>query len=158
MILVTVGGQVGFDRLVRTVDEWAGRHPEHEVFCQVLDGGYEPTHAEWVREMPQAQFKQKLLDARLIVAHAGMGTIITALENQKPIVVMPRQAALREQRNDHQLATAQRFQATGQVQVAMDEGELTALLERVDELVAAPSIGDRASDELLGTIREFVER
>ena len=46
--------------------------------------------------------------AAAIVAHAGMGTILTALETGKRLLVMPRRAALGEHRNDHQLATVSR--------------------------------------------------
>ncbi len=56
--------------------------------------------------------------ATAIVAHAGMGTILTALEMGKPLLVMPRRAALGEHRNDHQLATASRFAELGRVKVA----------------------------------------
>ena len=156
MIFATVGGQLGFDRLIRTVDEWAGETGREDVFCQILDGEYEPKNTLWERSLTAGAFHERLLDARLIIAHAGMGTIITALEHAKPIVVMPRQAALHEQRNDHQLATAGRFKERNQVIVAMDESELRTNLDRVDDIVASPAISDRASDELLDAIRSFI--
>ncbi len=158
MILVTVGGQVAFDRLVRAVDEWAAERGRDDVFCQILDGAYEPRHAAWVRALPAAEFHDRLLGADVVVAHAGMGTILTALEHAKPVLVLPRRADLGEQRNDHQLATARRFREQGRVHVALDEHELRAALDRVDELTAAPRIGDRASEELLEAIREFALR
>jgi UDP-N-acetylglucosamine transferase subunit ALG13 len=92
----------------------------------------------------------------VVVAHAGMGTILTCLELGKPILIFPRQAALGEQRNDHQLATAERFRERGDVHVAMEEDELAALLDRVDNLKAAARLGSRASDELLTAIRAFI--
>ena len=156
MIFVTVGGQVAFDRLIETVDRWAGERGRDDVFCQILDGAYEPKHASWERELSPADFEARLLASDVIVAHAGMGTIITALEKGKPIVILPRKAALKEQRNDHQLATAQRFRERGQVRVAMDEAELRGALDHLDALHASASIGDRASDELLTAIRTFV--
>ena len=156
MILVTVGGQVAFDRLVRTVDAWAERQGRDDVLCQILDGTYEPAYARWVRTLSSEAFQEHLLAADVIVAHAGMGTILTALEHAKPILVFPRQAALGEQRNDHQLATAKRFRELGTVRVAMDENELRDALDRIDEITSGPRIGSSASQELLDAVRAFV--
>ena len=33
MIFVTVGYQMAFDRLIEAVDEWAGAHPDAELFA-----------------------------------------------------------------------------------------------------------------------------
>ncbi len=62
--------------------------------------------------------------AEIIVAHAGMGTIITAVEFKKPLVVMPKRAALGEQRNEHQLATVREFRKLPLLHVADSEAEL----------------------------------
>lgn len=35
MIFVTVGTQVQFDRLIRTVDEWAGARARSDIFAQI---------------------------------------------------------------------------------------------------------------------------
>jgi len=68
-----------------------------------------------------------------------MGTIITALELDKPILVMPRRGDLGETRNDHQLATARRLHALGLIEVALDEAELRS---RLDEFVRQPQRRD----------------
>ena len=83
-----------------------------------------------------------MLAADAVVAHAGIGTILGALELGKPTVVMPRRAALGEHRNDHQLATARRFSGPG-IAVALDEHELAAELGRM----ASPADPRHASDE-----------
>ena len=43
--------------------------------------------------------------ARLVVAHAGVGSVVSAGEQGKPIVVLPRRAALGEHTSDHQVET-----------------------------------------------------
>ncbi len=65
----------------------------------------------------------------MVIAHAGMGSIISALEIGKPIVVMPRRGSLRETRNDHQVATAERFGSRGRVIVADDHKDFAAKLD-----------------------------
>ena len=73
-----------------------------------------------------------------IVAHAGMGTILTALELGKPLLIMPRRAALGEHRNDHQLATAERFAAVDGVKVAFDETEFALKLDELNLTARQP--------------------
>ncbi len=93
-------------------------------------------------------------EAELIVAHAGMGSILTALELGRPILVMPRLGARRETRNDHQVATARRFRALGHVAVAFDEHELVEALDRGSRVVPE-RISDRASTQLIDALRAF---
>lgn len=157
MIFVTVGAQMPFDRMVTAVDEWAGRAKRADVFAQIGPTRLEPKNLEWVQFMDPAAFRERVAACDVIVAHAGMGTILTALENGKPIVVMPRRGDLQETRNDHQVATAERFKALGRVHVASDAAELTTWLDRISDLRSAPVIRRCASDELLRALREVVE-
>ncbi len=39
MILVTVGTDGPFDRLIRIVDDWACRNNRSDIFAQIGDGG-----------------------------------------------------------------------------------------------------------------------
>jgi UDP-N-acetylglucosamine transferase subunit ALG13 len=156
VIFVTVGAQMAFDRLVGGVDDWAGARGRKDVFAQVGPTEAPPKHIEWTRFLDPPEFRKRVQEARVIVAHAGMGSILTALEVGKPILVMPRRGDLRETRNDHQVATAERFLSMGRVHVAMDETQLPARLDEIDGLVAADRISRHASDELLRTLRSFI--
>lgn len=157
MIFVTVGGHMPFDRMVRAVDEWAAASGRGgEVFMQIAGGEYEPRACGWVRLMSPPEFRERVEGATALVAHAGMGSILTALELGKPILVMPRLGRLREMRNDHQVATARALQERGKVHVAMDETELPAKLEAIGGLRASARISPWASDELLASIRRFI--
>ena len=98
MIFVTVGTQLPFDRLVRTVDDWAGRTGRDDVFAQIGPSEYVPRHMESAVGLDPAQFRARMEQAEFIVAHAGMGTIINALRMEKTLVVMPRKADLGEHR------------------------------------------------------------
>ncbi len=156
MILVTVGSQAPFDRLIRAVDEWAGSRGRSDIFAQIATGEYVPQHIEFTRFVDPSEFKRLVHEAKVIVAHAGMGSIITALELGKPIVVMPRRAHFRETRNDHQVAAAKQFGAQGRIVVALDEQELPEKLEHAMTLGETARISTQASPELIGTIRSFL--
>lgn len=156
MIFVTVGTQMPFDRLIRLIDEWAGENGRDDVFTQAGPTEFKPEHIFLTPFLDAETFKKKVEEADVIVAHAGMGSIISALQGGKPIVIMPRLEKLGEHRNDHQVATAKRFKEMGNVFVAMDENELKGYLDRIDELSAGETLGAHASDELLDTVRDFI--
>lgn len=156
MIFLTVGTQLPFDRLVRAVDKWAGDSGAPEVFAQIGDTPYRPAHMKWAPYLPATEFRRRIAAARLIVSHAGMGNLLAALEARKPLIVMPRRAALNEHRNDHQLATAKRLRQLPGVTVAEDESELAATL-RAGGWPVPDALRGEASLELLGTIREFID-
>ena len=156
MIFVTVGTQLAFDRLVEAVDVWAGAGEAREVFAQIGPGAYRPQHIAFEPFISPEECRERMLAADAIVAHAGMGTIISALELGKPLLVMPRQAALGEHRNDHQLATAERFGALGRLAVASDATALAAKLDELDALSAHERIGRYASDRLLTALSTFI--
>jgi UDP-N-acetylglucosamine transferase subunit ALG13 len=155
LIFVTVGAQMPFDRLIRTADEWAGRAGRRDVHAQIGDSGFIPSHMTWERLLPPGRFRELAQGATAIVAHAGMGTILTALELGTPILVMPRRGELRETRNDHQWATCARVEALG-VAIARDETELLDRLGRIDDLKPAAAIRGFASPELIETLRRFI--
>lgn len=146
MIFLTIGTHEPFDRLVRAVDAWClatGR--QEEVFGQVTaprPGGHVPQHFRWVSRLSPADYADQVARADLLVSHAGMGSILTALHLGKPIVIMPRRGHLRETRNDHQFTTVQRLGRRPGIHVAADETELPAVLDHAIAHLADPA-GER---------------
>ena len=187
MIFVTVGSQLGFDRMVGAVAAWArargtGMHGgTHGTGMHAAGGTQGSTQgtgmhaAEGTRMFFQTgatkvdlagfehmpvlsaeEIRRKFDEATLVVAHAGTGTIIECMLRGKPVIVMPRSASLHETRNDHQFATARRFQARGGVFVAWDETEIPALLDRASTLTGGAAIQAHADQRLLAALRAFV--
>lgn len=158
MIFVTVGTDLPFNRLVRVVDEWAQATGRRDVFAQIGETDWQPAHIEWRRFLQPPEFAKRFAEAEVVVAHAGMGTILSALQWEKPILVMPRLASLGEQRNEHQLATAKNLSELGKINVAMHDAELRAMLDGLGLLRPREKIGPHASDALIGALRDFIER
>lgn len=155
MIFVTVGGQLPFDRLTRAIDEWAASRGRSDVFAQTGGGSYQPRHVRAQATLSPAEFRATMSQAHAVVAHAGMGTILSALELGKPLLVLPRRARYQETRNDHQVETARRFAARGLLLAAFEAGELAALLDRVESQDAPTQISRSAPLPLLERIRRF---
>jgi len=161
VIFVTVGSQVPFDRLVRAVDAWAASHPGHRVVAQVGVTDFAPRCMEVHAGLPPEAYQDAFAAADVVVGHAGMGTIITAFELGKHLLIMPRRAALGEHRNDHQLATVERVKDYPGIAVAMQEDELAG---RLDELLAldpperqAQLPGEAKRDRLIDFLRATVD-
>ncbi len=154
MIFVTIGTQAPFDRFIKIIDEVAPQLDE-EIVAQVYQLGFEPKNIKTINFLAPDEFNDLFMKARLIVSHAGMGTILSALQQHKPIIIFPRIAALGEHRNEHQLATAEKFKELGSVYVAMNEEELKDFLLRRD-LKPLAEIGDYASQSLINSIEEFI--
>lgn len=107
-ILVTVGAQLPFSRLIRCIDR-INAHKEHDIFAQIGqdDGSY--INMNTTTFLTAVEYKSKLDWCDLVIAHAGMGTIIQCLELNKKLIVVPRLKKFSEHRNDHQLDTVEKF-------------------------------------------------
>lgn len=82
--------------------------------------------------MNEVLFMETLLDADLIIAHAGVGTLLECIENKKPVLMFPRLAKLGEHRNDHQLSTAKKIQEIFQIPYFLTVNELVAAIQSDD--------------------------
>lgn len=158
MIFVTVGAQMPFDRLIHTVDDWAASRGRSDIFAQIGPSNFNPKFITVARFIDPLDFRKRIEASSLIVGHAGMGTIITALEYGKPIIVMPRRGELRETRNDHQVATVMHLMKQGRVMVALDENELIEKLDRFEPSHEMKRIQPHASRCLIAALRCFIEQ
>lgn len=156
-LFLTVGTQIPFDRLVRSIERWVAANPGWEVFAQIGDSKLRPVGMEYHRFIELDEYQRRIEWCDLIVAHAGIGAILSALESAKPILIMPRRVALKEHRNDHQIATAERFAELGRVHVAMDEDEVPERMIEIQQTHASgATIGHHASAELIDAVRQFL--
>lgn len=158
LIFVTVGSQMPFDRLIAAVDAWAMHHPEVEVLAQVGATQFSPSHLRTVNAYSPSEFADVCKASQLIIAHAGMGSILTALQHGKPIVVMPRKGILRETRNDHQVAAAKWLRTMTGVFFADDEATLPQTIDMAMVRAMTPEqLPAQASRELIQGISRFID-
>ena len=156
MIFVTVGSHQDFDRLIRGVDAWAAARGRTDVFAQIGPSAYVPQHIAYTQQLSPAEFEARMRSASAVVAHAGIGTIFTAMEYEKPLLVMPRRADLQETRNDHQLATAERLPRFINAIIVVDERDLPAALDRVEAHRAQTEFHAEDYQRLVTAIADFI--
>lgn len=156
MIFVSVGTQFPFDRIISAIDGWAERVGNVEVVAQVGRSTYQPRAIRTFAFLKAPEFKKFQDEAEFHVAHAGMGSILTALELGKPIVIMPRDHLRGEHRNGHQMATARRFLDTAGVHVAMDVDSLTACLDELNTLSKEAPMPPVTAAALTQRLKNFI--
>lgn len=159
MIFATVGTQLPFDRLLLAIDTWAAMHQDVPVVAQTGRTTATYAHLTCQPHMDQRRYAECVAQARVIVAHAGMGSVLTAIEAGKPVILMPRRADLGEHRNDHQRDTAAEMAALSNITVVEDStalcGAISAALTRAND----PKLAERsavASARLLDAVRDFI--
>lgn len=139
LIFLTVGTQLAFPRLVDALDAQAPKLMEagFEIFGQTLESR-KAKHFETAPSLEKDAFADRFDRATLVVAHCGMGTIISCQRAAKPAIMMPRRADRREHRNDHQVETAAAFEARPGITIAADDAALAAALDEFLADGAAP--------------------
>jgi UDP-N-acetylglucosamine transferase subunit ALG13 len=129
VIFVTVGTQLPFDRLIEAIDAIAPSLNE-PIFAQTGKSTYVPRNIEWSPRIRPLDVDAYFANARVVVAHAGIGTILTCQRVGRPAILFPRLAAHGEHRNDHQMATVSQLEGRPGLYVARTAEELHALLAR----------------------------
>lgn len=140
------------------MDHWAAKAPTVQVTAQIGATKYKPERMTAVGSLTAAEYSALFNQADVVVAHAGMGTIISALESGKPLVIMPRLESLGEHRNNHQVGTAKHFGKHTLITVVECEQALTEALNR---LLAEDPVQNEASntgpdETLIEKIRLFL--
>ena len=139
MIFVTIGTVFPFDRLIQSMDDWAGTEGNTpHVLAQIGRGANHPKNLEWHASQPGEGNAHAVAQASVIVSHAGMGTAISAMLPSKPLVMLPRRFEAGEHNTNHQMATARWLAEKPGVFIAWDETELA---ERIDEALVWTGAG-----------------
>ena len=158
MILLSVGTQLPFDRLVSAVDRWAAQRDRDDIVAQVGPATYQPTKIKTFPFVDHDDFRKLQSEATLMISHAGMGSIITAMELGIPIIILARDHRLGEHRNGHQMATLRRFRHYPGVFAAEDEAHLAQLLDRADTLSASPQLTAEAPESFIAMLNGYIEQ
>jgi len=125
MIFVILGTQkFQMNRLLKLLDNLiADNKIDESVVAQIGLSDYEPQHMKFYRTIEKKLFDNLISEADLIITHGGVGAIISALKQKKPVIVCPRIAKFGEQVDDHQWEIARSFENKGYVRCYYDEND-----------------------------------
>lgn len=127
---MTVGSHYqGFERLVKKMDEIAEKINE-KVVMQIGNTKYKPVNAQYFDFIESFEEIERLnREARVVVCHAGAGSILTALEQRTPVIVVPRLKKFNEHMDDHQVDIAEAMSENQRVKVVYDMEDLEKSLK-----------------------------
>jgi UDP-N-acetylglucosamine transferase subunit ALG13 len=155
MILLTVGTQLPFDRLVELVDRLAIKH-QIQVKAQIGKSGYQSRQMEIQSFFTPDEMERAFKEASVVISHAGMGSIINCLRFKKPMIIYPRMAKYGEHRNDHQLDTLESFSNIQGIYPAKNEDEFERFIFNIDKLKSPLGLYTPERDSLISYIREKI--
>jgi UDP-N-acetylglucosamine transferase subunit ALG13 len=146
MIVVTTGtNEWAFDRLVRAAAAIDGDEP---LFVQYGSSREPQGRGEWVDFTAFDELEARMRQARVVVSHAGVGSIMLARRCGHRPVVLPRLGRLGEAVDDHQVDLGRRLHASGLVTLVENEGDLIAAVRAgaADQAeLSVPSMAGAAS-------------
>ncbi|MGB3763161.1 MAG: glycosyltransferase [Ornithinimicrobium sp.] len=117
-----------FERFVELIDAAAVRHPEHRFLVQhgATSG---PSTADGVTYLTHDDLDQRLADCDLVICHGGPATIMDARSHGHLPLCIPRDPALGEHVDGHQLAFAVQASHAGLVRTVQADEPARALLD-----------------------------
>lgn len=129
--LLSVGNATQpFERLVNAVIALAPTLPQ-PVIVQHGATPVAATHCDCRSYVSMTEFETLVVRARLLILHAGAGSVIHAVRAGKLPIVMPRSAGLGEHVDDHQMEFAIELERAGKIVLVRESADLAAAVEFV---------------------------
>lgn len=154
MIYATLGTMhLDFARLIRAMDAVASETGERVVMQTGLANTV-PRYCENFAFRPREELDALIRDARVVVSHAGIGSVIDVLNAHRPLIVVPRLKRFGEHNNDHQLDLARAVERRGWGRMVLDIEDLS---EACAHPPAAYPAYRPAREQLIRTVRETID-
>ena len=151
MIFVTVGtNEARFDRLLQAVESF---DDSDELVVQHGPSPVRPRGATCVDFLSFEEMIDHIRRARVLIMHAGVGSVLAALGNGARPLVVPRLKRFDEAVDDHQVAFGRRLHEEGLVEFVEDPAELVAAAARYEGSFAG-QVG--VEGRLVEELREFI--
>ncbi len=127
MIFVTLGTQdKKFPRLLEAVEKVK---IDEKIIAQIGSTDFESKKIELHKFMSKEEFDNYMKEARVIISHAGVGTIIEGLKLNKKMIVAARKKEYKEHVNNHQEQILKTFSDKGFILPLNDFNDLQELIE-----------------------------
>ena len=154
MIFITIGmHSIGFERLVKKMDEISLRIKE-KIIIQIGNTNYIPKNTTYFRFKSYSEIQRLCRNARVIVAHGGTGSVITAFEQKTPIIVIPRLKDYGEVIDSQQIDFVYALAEEGRVIPVYDLNELENTLKNKEF-----SLSEQKNDRMLtNALQNYIVR
>ena len=137
LIFVTLGTQdKPFYRLLEALEYQINiGNISEEVVVQAGGTKFKSDKMKIFDLVSQDDFAQYIKCSRIIITHGGVGSIITALSNDKKVIAVPRLAKYGEHVNDHQLQILKCFEKKGYILPLYDLNDFPNVLNDIENFI-----------------------
>lgn len=133
MIFVTIGNSpFNFNRLLKEMDRIAGEIDE-EVLMQIGPQNFQPEHANFFSYVSNKEIEEIYRKSRIVICHAGVGSILTCIKYNKIFIVVPRRLKYGEHFDDHQIQITKELEKEKIIKVVYDMKNLKKEIENISE-------------------------
>lgn len=158
LIFVTLGTQdKKFKRLLDAVE---ALDLDEKIIAQVGSTEYTSNKMEIHKFLPSKQFEKYMKEARIVITHAGVGTIIWGLRLNKKMIVAARLKEYKEHVNNHQLQILETFAKDGFIIPLNDFNELEQKIKEAEKFIPKKFVSNNENfvksldDEITKLIKE----
>lgn len=134
MILVTLGTQdKSFVRLLEAIQKQIDNGIiKDRVVVQAGYTKFSSKDMEIFDYIPLDKFDSLIDECSLLITHAGIGSIVTALKKNKKVIAAARLSEYQEHTNDHQLQIATSFDKEGYLLFLENFDDLGEMIKNID--------------------------
>lgn len=157
MILITLGTQdKQFKRLLDMVQEEIDKgNIKDKVVVQAGYTKYESNDMEIFDLIDRDKFSDLISKCNILITHGGVGSIITGLQNNKKVIVVPRLAKYDEHVNDHQKQITDNFSREGYILPVYEDDKLGDVLKKVDKF--RPNKYKSNTSNMIKLIEDYID-
>ncbi|MFC4558009.1 PssE/Cps14G family polysaccharide biosynthesis glycosyltransferase [Virgibacillus kekensis] len=158
MIFVILGThELPFTRLVKEIERL-----KKEGFIKeeiIVQSGHTNYSSDLLTIQPFMSYEEmeSIYDrARLIITHAGTGSVITGLKKNKKVIAVARLKEYGEHNDNHQLELVDVFKEKGHILEWDDRTPLQEVMKSVEEFSPKPFVSGK--EKMIKLIDDFIEK
>ena len=157
MIFVTLGTQdKSFKRLLKAIDkEIEKKNIKEKVVVQAGYTKYKSSSMEIFDYCNSEEMDKLMKEAKLIITHGGVGSILGALKYDKPIIAAARLSKYKEHNNDHQKQIINEFVKEGYLIELDDFSKLDEKLKEAKKFI--PKKYKSNNKKFVSNITKYIE-
>ena len=106
--------------------------------------------------IPMDEFDKLVSECRILITHAGVGSILTGLKNNKKVIAVPRLAKYNEHTNDHQLDITNEFYKRGYLLKVDNMNELGDILKNIDKFEPKKYVSN--TKNMVKLIEDYIDK
>lgn len=157
VITIILGTQdKSFKRLLEEVEKLIVKGIIKEpVIVQAGYTEYESDKMEIKKFFTHEELLELMKKSSFIISHAGVGTIMEGIRNEKKMIVVPRRKIYQEHTNDHQLQILNHFGREGYIIPVYEMKDLESAIKKVKTFV--PKTFQAGNQKMISILQTFIE-